>query len=1122
MPILLDRLRTVLGGDYNLEQEFGKTTWATTYLATDRSNRRVEIKVLHPEVATRLDSDLFLEGMSQASKLRHAHLTPPLHAGVADGLPYYVVPHIIGVTVRDKLDVHGPAPLREINRILGHVAQGLAHMHERGIPHLTITPDHVLLQAREAKLMDAGVGHAIRGAIDGMPELGTAYLAPECASGTSTGDHSSDIYQVGVLGYELLTGRTPPAPGMARGQLDTAVPHTPTDPTDQRADTPPALSQLITKCLAGKPADRWQSMADVASALGVSSDHAPETTDAIEAVGPYHIRGVLGKGGMGMIYLAEQAEPVKRQVALKVIKLGMDTKEVLARFHAERQALAVMDHPHIAKMFDGGTTRTGRPYFVMELVSGIPITEYCDTEKLSTRKRLELFIPVCEAVQHAHQKGIIHRDLKPSNVLVTVQDGRPVPKVIDFGLAKALGYQLTDRTLETHKDQVLGTPAYMSPEQTGVSGLDVDTRTDVYSLGVMLYEVLAGALPVDPEALASTASDVRHAIRHSDPPKPSSRVQGLGTSRHGIAARRSTDPATLHRQLSGDLDWITMAAIEKDRTRRYETVSGLTRDLQRHLLHEPVQARPPSAAYRVGKFARRHKAGVATALVAVVGLVAGLAATTTLWLRATRAERVATTEAETARQVSDFLEGLFVVSDPREALGDSITARELLDRGAENILEDLEDQPLVQARLMTTMGLVYTNLGLYNQAEPMLDRALDIRQTLQGDEHPGVYQVLRHLGNLYRRQGRYGEAAPVFQQILASWNPRQDGNEAELAQMQHDLGTLYVRLGKLTEAEELLQQAVAIRERIFGPNDESVGQSVNNLAVAYNRAGRYADAERSLRRSLTIHAEILSPDHPNMARIWNNLGTIYEELGRFAEAESSYERMLTIREKVLSPNHPDLATGLYNLGSLLRKRGKYAEAQSTLERALTILETSVGPEHPAGAQIINQIGSLHADQGRMAEAAATFKRAIDVTERILGPDSPDMALALGNLGSAYVGLENYAEAESLLQRAVAIMEGRGLPDHQAIGSFLTFLARIDEVRGRDNEAESKYRRAMTILENARGRGHPQLLPTLEAYSALLRELDRAAEADSLTTWADSIRAARMSPTDSSSTSRTNQ
>jgi eukaryotic-like serine/threonine-protein kinase len=391
---------------------------------------------------------------------------------------------------------------------------------------------------------------------------------------------------------------------------------------------------------------------------------SPEDRPAAEPrqIGPYRVLDALGVGGMGIVYLAEQAEPVRRRVALKVVKLGMDTKQVLARFESERQALAVMDHPNIARVLDGGVTQDGRPYFVMELVRGTPITEYADTHRLTTGERLRLFIAVCRAVQHAHQKGVIHRDIKPSNVLVAIQDGAPVVKVIDFGIAKAVGLGLTEQTLVTRAGQILGTPEYMSPEQAEMSGLDVDTRTDIYSLGVLLYELVVGALPFDLRAQADYT--ISHTLRERETPRPSTRLTSLGETVSTVARYRRTTPEGLRRELRGDLDWIILKAMDKDRTRRYETANGLAMDVERHLADEPVVARPPSARDRIAKFVRRNRPAVVAGAVATVAVIGGAAASTAGFLQAREQQARAERSAATAEQVTEFLVGLFRVSDP--------------------------------------------------------------------------------------------------------------------------------------------------------------------------------------------------------------------------------------------------------------------------------------------------------------------------------------------------------------------------------------------------------------------------------------------------------------------------
>ncbi|MGD2295826.1 MAG: protein kinase, partial [Candidatus Aminicenantes bacterium] len=492
-----------------------------------------------------------------------------------------------------------------------------------------------------------------------------------------------------------------------------------------------------------------------------------DLTKGAAVAGKYKLLKNLGEGGMGTVFMAEQTEPVRRRVALKIIKLGMDTKQVVARFEAERQALAVMDHPNVAKVHDGGATETGRPYFVMEFVRGIPITEYCDKNKLSISERLKLFIPLCKAVQHAHQKGLIHRDLKPSNVLVTVQDGKPAPKIIDFGIAKATDHRLTQQTLFTEQGQLIGTPEYMSPEQAEMSGLDIDTRTDIYSLGVMLYELLVGVLPFDSKTLREAGfAEIQKIIQETDAPRASTRLSSLGDTRTSIASHRKTDPDSLHKQLKGDLDWITMKAMAKDRTQRYASASELSSDITKYLKHEPILASPPSTVYRVRKYIKRHKTGVFAAGLIVLALVVGIAGTTTGLIKAKQAEKIAKTEATTAQRVSNFLVDIFEVSDPSEAKGNTITAREILDKGADKITAELQDQPATQARLMNTIGKVYMNLGLYTKSAPLLEEGLERREKEFGENHPDVADSLYSLSQLHYTKAQYEEAKDLVERAL--------------------------------------------------------------------------------------------------------------------------------------------------------------------------------------------------------------------------------------------------------------------------------------------------------------------------------------------------------------------
>ena len=737
-------------------------------------------------------------------------------------------------------------------------------------------------------------------------------------------------------------------------------------------------------------------------------------------IGLYRILQVLGEGGMGVVYEAEQSEPVRRRVALKVMKPGLDTRQVVSRFEAERQALAVMNHPGIAKILDAGTTDSGLPYFVMELVRGLPLTEYCDARTLSTRERLNLFVAVCQAVQHAHQKGVIHRDLKPSNVLVAEHDGAAEPKIIDFGIAKAVGLRLTERTLVTELGQTVGTAAYMSPEQAEASGLDVDTRTDIYSLGVLLYEVLVGRLPVDPAELGVHAFLALLVVHETNPPTPSARLLTLGTQKERVALSRRTDLIHLRREVRGDLDWIAMKAMEPDRTRRYETANALALDLQHYLVHEPVAARPPSAAYRFAKFARRHRAGVVAGAVVAGAVATGAVLTTVGMVRATRAERHAVQEAAAAKQVTDFLVDLFRVSDPGEARGNAVTAREILDTGAQRVSRRLADQPLLQGRIMHTMGTVYEALGLYESARPLLEEALRVRERELGPADTAVAETLDALADVARGKGDFAEAERYYQRALAIREAALGPDDAEVAASLAALAVLRFKQGRDAEAESLYTRVLAIDARALGGDDPRWARHLMGVAVVYWSEERYKDVEPLLQRALAIQERALGPDHPDVAATLNNLGALYWTEGRYADARPLYERTHHILERALGPNHPDVAAVLNNLAETDWKLQRYAEAEPLFRRSLAIKEQVLAPTHADIAVTLNGLAGLLRDQGRFAEAEPLYRRALAIRERAFGPDNSSVGETLRDYAELLRRAGRTREAAALKARAARI------------------------------------------------------------------------------------------------------
>jgi eukaryotic-like serine/threonine-protein kinase len=752
---------------------------------------------------------------------------------------------------------------------------------------------------------------------------------------------------------------------------------------------------------------------------------AESSSGETRRIGPYRILQKLGEGGMGEVYQAEQERPVHRRVALKLIKTGMDTKEVMGRFESERQALALLNHPNIAQVYDAGSTPEGRPYFAMEYVPGVPITRYCRDQQLSVSDRLLLFCAVCEGVQHAHQKGIIHRDLKPSNILVTVLEDKPVPKIIDFGVAKATARRLTERTVFTEIGFAVGTPGYMSPEQAGTTALDIDTRTDVYALGVLLYELLVGMVPFGPEFVREHGVEAYlHALREKELTRPSTQLGALGEAAVAAAQERGTEPFALARLLRGDLDWIVLKAMEKDRTRRYSSAAELAADVHRHLNHEPVLASPPSTLYRVRKFVRRHRVGVAATAVIAVALVAGIVGTTAGLLRAVRAERHARREAETARQVTGFLVDLFQVSDPDKARGSRITAREILDEGAGRIRRELADQPLVKARLMGTMGEVYNGLGLHTEAEALLREALSIQEA---------------------RPGR---------------------GDRELVKSLNSLALLLINEGKYAEARSLAERALSVGLKTLGGNDDDVAWSMYNLGANSMLAGDHDQGEQLQRGALAVFRQHPESSQRGISWCLNDLGLAHLLREEHLEALPLLEEAAKIKEAMLGPDSPDLAITLNNIGYVLAMLDEFDRAEAVLQRAAGIFETALGPEHRLTAMVAHSLGEMYRREGDAKRARASFERALAIQEKVFGPSHREVALTLTSLAGLESETGSLSQAERRFGRAIAMYEAVGGTDYVELPPCLEEYAKHLDRAGRTVEAGEARERAQRIRAKA--------------------------------------------------------
>jgi serine/threonine protein kinase/Tfp pilus assembly protein PilF len=689
-------------------------------------------------------------------------------------------------------------------------------------------------------------------------------------------------------------------------------------------------------------------------------------------IGPYVLIRKLGEGGMGQVWLAEQTTPVKRQVALKLIKGELYDNAVIQRFESERQSLAVMNHPAIAKVFDAGSTKDGQPYFVMEYVDGQPINRFCDNKKLKIRERLELFIKVCEGVQHAHQKAIIHRDLKPSNVLVVEVDGKPVPRIIDFGLAKAITPQPgAEHTQFTQMGALVGTRGFMSPEQADPDVLDVDTRTDVYSLGVVLYVLLTGMLPFDSGGGKKKPIDeMLRQLREEDPPSPSTKVNTERETATAAAERRGTETKQLVKLLRGDLDWITMKAVEKDRARRYGTPSELAADLERYLQNRPVVARPASAGYRVRKYVQRHRVGVAAASGAAALLVA-FAITQTVELRRITRER------DRANRITDFLTNMFKESDTLEGRGNVVTARQILDRGSKDIDARLGKDSELQAQMMQVMGILYDNLGLYPEAESLTARAVEIRRHDLGPKNPTTLAAEERLGWELFREGRNSDAEKLLRQMLDDSQQVLDPANPTMVAGIEDLGATLTVEGRYPEAEKLEREAVNIEMRTLGLEHPYTVQAIDYLAHVLEGEGQLAEAEKLYRQTLDLHRRIHGPEHPITLLTLNNLGGVLSEEGHHADAEKSYREAVDIGRRALGPEHPDTALYMNNLANVLSDEHGYEEAEKLNREALDIRRRILGPDHPITASSVYNLGCIAALMGRRDEALSLLSQAVD-------------------------------------------------------------------------------------------------------------------------------------------------
>lgn len=886
---------------------------------------------------------------------------------------------------------------------------------------------------------------------------------------------------------------------------------------DEECQDNPALRQRVERLLANH--DRACGILDRNEGRFLTPGNGSSGIDSRKeyigkTVGPYRLTELLGEGGFGLVFSAEQQSPLHRTVALKIIRPGMDSREILARFDRERSALALMDHPNIARVLDAGTTENGHPYFVMERVHGEPITTYADQKHLGIPERLQLFLHVCQAVQHAHQKGIIHRDLKPTNILVAEHDGQPTVKVIDFGIAKALQQQPGDSSFYTCTAQMLGTPSYMSPEQVEMNHDDIDTRTDIYSLGVLLYELLTGTTPFERERLESAGFDEwRRIIREEEPVLPSSRITTLCMEATTVSTNRRSEARQLSRLCKGELDWIAMKALDKDRSRRYATAIDLARDVEHYLHHEPVDASPPSSLYRLRKMLRRHRAAVLITLLIMFLLIAGIIGTSIGLLqakqaqlneeqraeqeklqrqRAERAELEARHQANEAKKTSAVASALvqFLRKDLLGQAGSitqlgsqqrpnpQLTVREALDRAYARLGDRFKQEPDVEAAILSTMGASYRQLGQYEKAASLFQQSLKLRNNETDQDREEVLQTQNQLALVLRELGRTKEAIVLHEKVRDAYSRLLGPEHPYTLTAQDNLAVAFRDAGRRTEAMKLLEQVREARTRVLGAEDPATLVTYHNIATMHMEEGNNIKAIAELETICEAKKRVLGSDHLDTLPSISNLATAYWKTRQLAKSIPLFESVLGAQRNQLGNTHPATIGTLANLGVNYRDAGRLDEAITLLKQAL---ESS--KQQAVQLWVSNELLLAYIKAGMKPETVRMIHKNLSLHEVKTNQTSLEYAAVLANHAATLMGMKEWAEAESMLRKCLAIRQTKA-PDN-----WLTFHTQSQ--LGGCLFSQKQYVEAETLLlQGYRGLRNITPKQSEQQHSRLILAMDR--------------------------------